>query len=762
VIAYYRREWRTIVAALRRIPRTWRRILTVLGTLTAVMVGAAAPALASNETPPALNWITLLDSKGISVWAYEMSLNTGGVTHPGKFIWSFIVDLVWQGYRGIVVLAIWLINWVLSFSWLDWIATPVVELSGNVHDLVGRFGLASTFLTILAAIAGVHIFRGRHLLGAFELLFGCAIAASAVGGMSDPVGLVTGQHGYIMQSRDLGLEVSSGLANHGDTNANADQLRAQTSSMLVDTFIRMPHQMINYGRSLQGDPCEAKYDEVMRSGPHNGDDTVRNAMKDCNASMGDYADNPNSGMAISAIILDPSAIFVLLFAIVLCGAVMFAAASVLYESLKLVVTMVTGILPGDTRGSLWNTVGHLVMSLAIMTFSVVFLTAYLLVLQSVFHRSTPGNGVMATFLFVDILIVMGILLFWRGRTALKRSGARLAAMLAKRPAGGAPSRLPAPQHSGLPGKAAAMQAGRMWAQHGNHPNSPPAPKDNPAVDGQNWGKGGVRGSTTTGPLSRTVSTPRTATDAVGFFTRRRRKGGTAEDEPTPTPTPIPTPTPTPAVNLTKRLAATQGRKAVKGTLMRMAARTVAGVATGGASTAVTAASAARTAQVMNNARRAALTARLARATLTAPGPAGAAPTGPAGARPTGQGPGGGRVLPPPSGYEMVEKGGQTMWLPHRYNAPTNSGGGPGAPRTPAASPSQSSSPGPSAANQPPASPAASSSSPLPHPVGGSSPRAPASAAPVSAESSQRLRAQLAARRAARPALSPSRLPSASR
>ncbi len=227
-------------ACLHRIPTGWRRVLTVVGTVVGVMVGGAVPAWAASETPPALNWMKLLDSKGISVWAYEMSLNTGGITSPGKFIWSFLVTLTWQGYRAIVVFAIWLINWVLGFAWLDWLATPVVALGKSVAALVHTFALAPTFLTIMAAVCAVHIFRGRWTLGAFDLVVGCAIAALAVGGLSNPVGLVTGQSGYIMQSRDLGLELSSGLAHNGDTTSNADQMREQTSAMLVDTFIRMP------------------------------------------------------------------------------------------------------------------------------------------------------------------------------------------------------------------------------------------------------------------------------------------------------------------------------------------------------------------------------------------------------------------------------------------------------------------------------------------------------------------------------------------
>jgi len=722
--------------------------------------------VATSETPPALNWMKLLDSKGISVWAYEMSLNTGGITSPGKFVWSFLVTLTWQGYRALVVFAIWLINWVLSFSWLDWVATPVIALSKSVATLVHTFGLAPTFLTIMAATCAAHIFRGRWTMGAFDLVVGCAIAALAVGGLSNPVGLVTGQSGYIMQARDLGLELSSGLAHNGDTTSNADQMREQTSAMLVDTFIRMPAEMINFGRSLNGDPCEAKYDEVMRSGPHGGDDTVRIAMQDCNAAMGDYADKPNSGMAISAIILSPSAIFVMLFALLLCVAVMLAVATVLYESLKLLVVMVWAILPGDSRGSLWQTFANVVMALATMTFAVVFLTAYLLLLQSVFSSTNSGgNGVMATFIFVDLLIVMGIILFWKGRKALKRSAARLAAVLAKRPAGGSPSRLPAPQHSGLPGQAAALQAGRMLSQRsqGKSPAGDPSPA-------------GKRGWVPEGTSGVSRSVPRAASGngftAAAAAGGARRRGGDAGAAVAAAASSAGVATT--ATSLGKQLAASQGKKAVKGTLVRMAAHAAAGVATGGASTAVTAASAARTAQVANNARRAVVAARSASAAIGGPPHGKLSPKGAPEALPPSPR-GGGRVLPPapptPSrgGFDEVDAAGQTVLLPSRRRA--TSDGEPQPPTTPpgppAASPSGDGS-RPHGAGTP-AHPraqltAGSGKESAGASIPSTSPRAPVQASnttssrPPDNAAVQLLRARLAARRQAQAPIPTARLP----
>jgi len=401
-------------------------------------------------------------------------------------------------------------------------------------------------------------------------------------------------------------------------------------------------------------------------------------MKDCNASMGDYADNPNSGMAISTIILSPSAIFVLLFALLLCVAVMLAVVTVLYESLKLIVVMVWAILPGESRGSLWQTFANLVMALATMTFAVVFLTAYLLLLQSVFSSSNSGsNGVMATFIFIDLLIFMGIIMFWRGRTALKRSAARLAAMMAKRPAGGSPSRLPAPQRSGLPGQAAALQAGRMLAQRSQGSGSGSGSGGVGAAAGKSgWVPAGTKGETRSVPRAGAGA----AAGAAGAGSCRRGGKAAAAAAMVSGASGASGGAGATAKDLGGQLAKSQGKKAVRGTLLKVAANAAAGAATGGASTAVTAASAARTAQVANNVRRAAVAARLASATVGSRPQDASQRGGASEALPDRSG-SGGRSLPASparGGFEEVTTDGQTVLVPtaHGSSAAQGHGGNP--------------------------------------------------------------------------------------
>jgi hypothetical protein len=334
-----------------------RRGVTVAAAvpLLVLLTGSAAWAGGRRlgSTPSALSWIQLRDTHGVSVWCYEMSIDRGGVTSPGKLIWSYQIDFFWQVYRSGVVVAIWLIDWVLSFDWLARLATPALAMSRNLHAMVGRFGLGPVLLTAAATAAVVWMARGKWALGIVELFTSLLIASLAMGMLANPVGSVVGNRGVIMQSRDFGMRVAGVLAADGSRVLDADQLRAHTTGMLVDTFIRMPSQLLNFGQVLDGGKCAKPYDAAVRAGPYGTGSAIRDAVGRCDPALGAVAANPGSGQAISGLIISPAALFVLLFAILLAGSVFLAAVYALYQALRAVVTLVTGLLPGPARATCW-------------------------------------------------------------------------------------------------------------------------------------------------------------------------------------------------------------------------------------------------------------------------------------------------------------------------------------------------------------------------------------------------------------------------
>lgn len=417
-----------------------RTLWVTLGApLLLLLTTTPAQAADGSGSPAALDWIIVKDSHGVSIWQYEMSLDRGGVTNPMRSGWAMCIDMLWQLYRGAIAFACWLVDWTLSMDWVTLLATPALTMESSLHQVVDRFGVTTTFLTIATVAAVLWMARGRWVLGLYELSVAMIIAALTAGVFANPVSSVVGEGGLIQDTRDLGMQVAIGLYTGETSNADPDQLRREVVGTISETFMRKPHQLVNFGEVIDGTKCEKAYDKTIKEGPFGEGDDLRNAMGDCKEAYGETAENPNAAMVMSLTVLLPAGLLVVLFTAVLCGVVLVAGINALYQALKMIVTLVTGLLPGIGRGSLWMTIAHLGIALVTIVFSVVFLAGYLLLVKAVF---SAGTHPMMPFFVVDILLLVGVILFWKEHKRLKSAAARIAAAMAKRPGGGGATQLP--------------------------------------------------------------------------------------------------------------------------------------------------------------------------------------------------------------------------------------------------------------------------------------------------------------------------------
>ena len=377
------------------------RVVATVGVLAVLAVARAGPAAAAGTTtatavigqsPPALSWIELVDSRGVPVWNYELSIDRGGITSPGAFVWSVGADTCWQLYRSTVIVALWFLDWVLAFSWVPVIAAPLLAVGEAMASVVARLGVVPTLLAVAAAIAVVWMVRGRWATGIWELAMTCVIASLALGVFASPVALVAGPDGAIMGTQRAALDLSAQITPGDAGGGDAASLRAAQSAALVDTFVRQPTQLVNFGQVLDGGPCQGAYDEVLAAGPHGYDDDIAEAVGGCNEAAGDYAKAPSAGMVLGAVILVPAALAILAVAAVLAGSVIAAGISAMYASVKAVVTLVTGLLPGGARTSFFLTATSALVSLAILGLTTIFLSVFLLVIQALFASTgQPGH-----------------------------------------------------------------------------------------------------------------------------------------------------------------------------------------------------------------------------------------------------------------------------------------------------------------------------------------------------------------------------------
>lgn len=401
-----------------------------------LMVGNVAFVAADNtgqvgQSIPTLSWIQLSDDKGISLWNYELTINyQSDIFNPGSAISAWFTELLWRGYLGCAALAIWFLDWVLSFDWLTIITGPLLAIGEALRDVIAQFGLVPAFLAIAALVGAVFIMRGKIARGVYEMLVGALVVALSATALSNPIQMVAGPGGWIFQARDHTLQVVAAMGDQALTDQNA------ITSELITTFIRQPVQLVSFGQILDGTSCESVYDAAIRSGPHGYDSTVRDAVKSCSESAGVYAETPSGSMVASVLIQSPAGLVVLVIAILIGGTVMLALVSTVLASLKAIINVLLAVLPGGARRPLAQAFAEMFIGIATFVFAMFFLGVYLMVIQAVFraHDGEPSKAFVITIIFM----ILGLVAFLRYRRSLKAATDRLTQWMSQRPSGGAP------------------------------------------------------------------------------------------------------------------------------------------------------------------------------------------------------------------------------------------------------------------------------------------------------------------------------------
>lgn len=368
---------------------------------------------------------------------------------------------------------------------------------------------------------------------------------------------------------------------------------------LVDTFIRAPTELINFGIVLDGGRCETVYTTAVKGGPYGSSADLRNKVGGCAPAAKAYADQPTASMAIGLVIFMPAAFIILAMTILLAGSVIAAGCYAMVAALRLIVSLVTGLLPGGARGGLFRAVADTVISLLIIMFTTVFLGVFLLVIQAMFAAGS-GQSIPRTFAIVDVVLVVGIVIYARQRRQLKAGAERLAQWMAQRPGqGAAATRLPERHASRLSAAAggvvrtatslAQMRATRaVLTRTGGATPINPRPQSHNASTGASHG--GPRVDVTTG-RHRGPAEPSPGSGSSSTGPRRGlpgRSGGVRQ--------------------LGSR------KRQVAGTLVRAGTSVALAYATGGASTVVTGTmTTARAGKAAGTVRRVAAAARMARA-----------------------------------------------------------------------------------------------------------------------------------------------------
>ncbi|MQY26322.1 hypothetical protein [Nocardia aurantia] len=414
-------EWLTATRA-RRVAVRLMSGLAMLSALApaAGMAGAATRTDAAGTTTiDAISWMNVRDSSGIALSDYVFATDHGSLLHPSDTVLSTVLDLEFAGFMALVVTAIWLIGYAISFRWLDLVAQP---LSGAADALAGQ--VATTALLLVAATAGAFfvgwfVLRGQIAKATLQIVTMLAVAVGGVLCLAHPLADVLSGDGLVVQGRDVGLAVAAGL--NGDADPNPASVAAGMQGTLADNFVRHPLQVWNFGHVVDDSPaCRAEWSAGVAAG---SDDRITAGMRRCgDAAAYAKAENPNAGQICTGLLLLLFGGLLLVFGVYLAGKIVVAAAEAIYHGfLSIFGFAAGGFVYGPTQVFLVRNVVDVFVAAAKMVAFTVYLAVYSLVLDDVF-RQAEGHGVAVIFIGGAVMIVGVILLRRAGRTVAAQGG----------------------------------------------------------------------------------------------------------------------------------------------------------------------------------------------------------------------------------------------------------------------------------------------------------------------------------------------------
>jgi hypothetical protein len=380
----------------------------------------------------------LEDTFGVAVDRFSLQWDTGSPWNPlnvDSEIFSTLAGMFWVWYRDMVSVQIWVLDWVLGMDWLSYVLAPLAGLSVIVKGMIAQIGLLNLMLVILAFVVGFWLIKGRYAGGFVELLIGCLLAALATGYLADPMAVIGSNDGVIVQSRDAGMDIATGFATEGasfeqDANVIRDGLKGQ----LVNTLIRTPHQIINYGALIDTTGCQDTYTENV------GRENAVDAMAACDDAYGEAAATVDAGTVVSTLSLLTTGFVFLLLSVVIVGGTIFAVLLLGWSAIKLLWQLPIGVVSSGTRAQLFRTFASVAFGMVLVAMATMFLVAWMKILLG-FYDATSGLPFLVRLYLFNTLVIAGAVFYVLMGASVRQAFRTMADKLA---AAGVPSQVGEP------------------------------------------------------------------------------------------------------------------------------------------------------------------------------------------------------------------------------------------------------------------------------------------------------------------------------
>jgi len=442
--------WARTLRDIRRIHdriarmRPWQRRL-LIGLLVIFVPPLVSAPMASADDGVSNPWLAFYgptDSHGLAPWQYELSLDGGNITNPLKPAALLLASIGWMVYRFWVVAVCWLLNFVLEFRQFELLRGPARAGAQVIENVVARIGIVPSLTTLSILISGFLLFRSRYGAAIGEMVTSVAIAALVSTSLAHPMGWVASDDGALARARDTGASLTSelllgGMGMTGNDVVTAADARKLVQQRVLDTLVRTPHELINYGQVLDKSGsanCVSTYDSTLRNPPA-GQDARTPIAAACGKQAEAAANDPMMAL-LGVLVVTPSASFFFLLVFVLAIVLFVLTMLVLWEAAKFLIAVIRAILPGSNRAAAFECLATIIVGVFFITLALTSMAILLLVLDGVFSATSDWSPVVI-FILIDILLLSATIAVALLAARVKKHGRKLghsaASGLSRRP-----------------------------------------------------------------------------------------------------------------------------------------------------------------------------------------------------------------------------------------------------------------------------------------------------------------------------------------
>ena len=438
--------------------------VAVAATLAARLTVLAQP---NPDQPGILAPFTVTDSNGVPISHYDIHADMGAWDDIIRKITYWPMSVAFAGARVLVGFAAWLIDWALQFELVRILFTPVNNIAEAFQSLiVDRIGLQGLLLSVAGAYATwLVLFRSRSR-GLREGAMSILISAIVATWLASPALLLLGDGGtggvtnaarcFTAGVAELALppgtpdpEPGRGPVDPDDLGpcSGTERISKPVNETLVDTFIRRPHQLLNYGVVFDGSVdgrCRDAYEQIVRDGPwgtadEHQDNDPRKIMTSAGCeAYAEFNEDPTIDRLLGAVLTFVAALIIVALFVVVVGGYLIAQLWLAFEVIRAVFVLPLAILPGPGRAAMWQWVGGVLRAVLTLFLSLVFLALFMTFVQ-VLLEQTNGQALIVSFVVIDVAAFAALVFHRRLLNAGQRAAATVTARLAHaRPPTGPP------------------------------------------------------------------------------------------------------------------------------------------------------------------------------------------------------------------------------------------------------------------------------------------------------------------------------------